>query len=200
MRRLLCILLSVLVLPAGHAVGRGRDFTKLEGCRLVTEYPFDGDSFFVRDRNGELHKFRLYACDAPETVEGEPWAERRLREQAEYFGCTPDQARQTGMAATRFVRKTLADPFTVYTRGDDARGSGVPRSYAFVMTASGRYLSELLIENGLVRRYRWIPALERDDLIPNEGTPGTFQRKLKKFEKEARQAGRGGWAYVKGDE
>ncbi len=56
-----------------------------------------------------------------------------------------------GKYAKQATAQLLSRPFTVTTRGTDARGnSAIGRIYAFVTTADGEDLGEEIIRNGLV--------------------------------------------------
>jgi hypothetical protein len=67
------------------------------------------------------------------------------RQQAAYFGITPDAAIQIGREASEFTKQALAKPFTIYTRWRHALGrSAIWRYYAIVVATDGRDLNELL--------------------------------------------------------
>jgi endonuclease YncB( thermonuclease family) len=122
----------------------------LEGCQLTRNDSNDGDSFHVR-HNGQDYIFRLYFVDTPESDEMFP---ARVQEQAEVFGTDTQRVLAVGKEATRFAARQLARPFTVVTQRQDARGmSRLPRYFAFVTTADGQDLGELLVAKGLARSY-----------------------------------------------
>ena len=73
----------------------------------------------------------------------------RLDEQRAYFGITREQAVAIAHESAAFTSKRLAAPFTVLTRWRSALGrSALGRVYCIVITAEGRDLNELLVENG----------------------------------------------------
>ena len=76
---------------------------------------------------------------------------KRSDEQAEYFGLTRAGAVKLGKEAKAFIATALQRPFTIQTRWHPVYGS--PRYYAFVFTADGNDLAELLVRNGLARIY-----------------------------------------------
>jgi len=122
----------------------------LEGCQLIRNDSNDGDSFHVR-HDGQDYIFRLYFVDTPESDELIP---ARVQEQAEVFGTNTQRVLAVGAQATRFTARQLARPFTVVTRRENARGmSRLPRYFAFVTTADGQDLGELLVAEGLARSY-----------------------------------------------
>src|SRR5450755_150163 len=130
------------------AQGSGRWVT-LTDCRYVPNPANDGDSFHVQ-ASGREYIFRLYFVDAPETDASLP---ERVAEQAKYFGLTLPQTLQIGLEAERFTCQKLAQPFTVRTCKQDARGrSRLPRYFAFVQTDTAD-LAEQLVANGLARVY-----------------------------------------------
>lgn len=134
---------------------------KLTGLRLAANQPGDADSFFVTDGTQTRH-LRLYLVDAPETDASDPTMARRLREQTRYFGLPDAQTTlRHGRAAREQIAVWLEKPFTAHTTGAAGLGrSSEPRVYAYVVTADGRDLGELLVEHGLARahgvgRARW---------------------------------------------
>ncbi len=130
------------------------DLVKLENLRWVEHPGNDGDSFRATDGQ-QLWYLRLYFVDCPETSADSETMARRVREQTRYFGL--DRHEDTiryGNLATERVREWLAQPFTAYTTHADAMGrSTLPRIYAFVVTADGMDLDQLLVKNGLARAY-----------------------------------------------
>lgn len=126
---------------------------RFDDVRLVDDPMNDGDSFLVRVTD-RVFRVRLYFVDAPECVTGWAGDVRRVREQMRYFGLQQeDQVVKYGLAARVFVEERLAKPFTVFTAFAAAPGlSAEPRVFAFVRTADGHDLGELLVENGLARR------------------------------------------------
>jgi competence protein ComEA len=160
----------------------------LKDCRLVRSEASDADSFHVK-AGGKEYIFRLYFVDAPET---DMSIEDRVREQAKYFGLTPEQTITLGEHARRFTREKLAQPFTVRTCMQDAMGrSKMARHYAFVETSEGD-LAELLTANGLARIHgaEAQPAGLR--------SPERYWDKLKRLEREAKQLKVGAWGAPSG--
>src|SRR4029453_16064911 len=62
---------------------------------------------------------RLYFVDTPE--EERVYADR-IAEQTAYFGISADAALEVGNEASEFTKRTLAKPFTTYTRWRRAPG------------------------------------------------------------------------------
>lgn len=127
---------------------------KLENLTLVEHASNDGDSFRATD--GETaYYLRLYFVDCAETGADSETMARRVREQTRYFGL--DEHADTieyGKKAAEQTRAWLAKPFTAYTSYADAMGrSSQSRIYAFVITADGHNLDQLLVEKGLARTY-----------------------------------------------
>ena len=160
----------------------------LQDCRLLRTESLDADSFHVKT-GGKEYIFRLYFVDAPETDMS--FADR-VKEQADYFNLTPEQAITLGEYAKRFTKEKLAHPFTVRTCMQDAMGrSKMERHYAFVETTEGD-LAELLVANGLAR-------LHGQEAQPaGLRSPERQWHKLKRLEAEAKQAKVGGWGAATG--
>ena len=177
-KRLLILFFSLV------AVARASDhWVTLKDCRLLPNPANDGDSFHVRAA-GREYIFRLYFVDAPETDERLP---ARVAEQAKYFGVSVPQALEIGLAAERFTRQKLAQPFTVRTCKQDARGrSRLRRYFAFVQTDTAD-LAEQLVANGLARVY----GAASD--APGMNTPEVEWRKLEQLQRKAQQEKIGGW-------
>ena len=78
-----------------------------------------------------------------------------MREQTRYFGLpTPADTLRFGRAAAARSRELLARPFTAHTAGTRGLGrSAEPRVYAFVTTADGADLADILVREGLARAY-----------------------------------------------
>src|SRR5437867_4133953 len=146
---------------SGPAILLGADLQKFTGVRLIENPSNDGDSFVVlaplrAGQAGErqMH-LRLYFVDCPESVATTDADAKRVREQARYFGITDaKKVFQYGHEAARFTHKALERPFTVYTAFAGALGrSPGGRVYAFVVTAEGTDLGQLLVENGYGRAH-----------------------------------------------
>ncbi len=161
----------------------------ITGLRLVEGSGGDADSFHVTNGQQTLH-LRLYLVDAPETSAADSTLARRVREQTRYFGLpTPADTLRFGRAAAARTQTLLARPFTAHTAGSRGLGrSTEPRFYAFVATADGEDLAEILVREGLARAYgvgRTNPA----------GVPQEDQRAhLADLELAAGLARRGIWA------
>ena len=107
----------------------------------------------------------------------------RIKEQGEYFGINEDDVLARGKEAKEFSQSQLERPFTVMTRFLDAMGrSDLPRNYAFIITAEGEDLGQVLVANGLARAWgQRAVGLE------------SIYDTLKGLEKEAQQHKRGAW-------
>jgi competence ComEA-like helix-hairpin-helix protein len=128
--------------------------TRLENLQLLPHPSNDGDSFHASDGK-ERYYLRLYAVDCPETGADSETMARRVREQTRYFGLgSHSDTVQFGKQATEQAARWLEEPFTAYTVFADAMGrSKEKRIYAFIVTAEGKDLDKLLVENGLARAY-----------------------------------------------
>lgn len=167
------------------------DWVRLEHCRFVDAAYNDADSFIVHTsrsfRGRKENRFRLYFVDAPETDMDSDFKQKRLREQAMYWGRDdPDVALQMGRRADRIVRRLLRGRFTVYTKGETAPTMGMPRYYALVRI-DDRWLGEQLVEQGLARIYG-----KGTDLPDGHSEPMHWSR-LKQLAREAKKTGRNGW-------
>lgn len=160
------------------------DWEVLEKCQLVDSGGNDGDSFLVK--YGDLSSvFRLYYVDTLETYNTYKY---RLQDQAEYFGIDEDDVIEYGKDATQFTKDYLKGNFTVYTKWEDARGSGKPRFFAIIETEEGP-LSNALVENGLARIY----GKPTTDAWPRGLSPRAQLSRLKRAEREARKSREGIW-------
>lgn len=147
----LLFLFLTLSLPVNANSG---GLQRLDNLRLVAHPSNDADSFRVTNGTEEYY-LRLYFVDAPETSADSPTMIRRLREQTSYFGLPRhEDTIRFGRTATEAVAEWLAEPFTAHTVFADAMGrSAVQRIFAFVVTAAGEPLDQLLVANGLARTY-----------------------------------------------
>lgn len=179
-------ILSALVLSFPlHA----RVWTELDNVSFEKNEANDGDSFHAR-RNSSEYLFRLYYVDTPETDLRYP---DRVKEQAEYFGVTPEQAVEGAKEAAAYVAKLLKDKnLTVYTRYADARGASSIKRYFAMVKIGERWLSELLIEQGYARVYGVGTEL------PDGTDEKTYWSRLHKLEKEAKENNRGLWGTASG--
>ena len=129
---------------------------------IQTEWA-DGDSFLIETGDREQHRIRLYGVDCLETTDTHDNDKRRLREQRRYFGISEsggsseksiELVKEYGKRAAAETAEALAKPFTIHTSFADARGDArFPRIYAFVTTADGKDLGELLVSKGLARAH-----------------------------------------------
>jgi competence protein ComEA len=162
---------------------------KFTDVRLAENPSDDGDSFIAMAGERRLH-LRLYFVDAPESVATTDADAKRVREQARYFGITDaKKVFEYGHQAADFTKRALDKPFTVYTAFASALGrSQGGRVYAFVITADGKDLGALLVENGLGRAYGSKRA------GPDGKPPAAIQQTLQKLEAEAMRQRKGIWA------
>lgn len=179
-----------LVLPMS---AWAQQLQKLHPCTLVETEWADGDSFAVRLPDGKEQTVRLYGVDCIEMhVQGDDSNARRLRDQRRYFGIADIlTAKSVGQAAKEETFRLLSKPFTIHTTFADGRGDGrFSRVYAFVETADGKNLSELLVSAGLARAFGVVRQLP-------DGTSGNeWAQQLKDLELTAARAGRGAWKYT----
>ena len=166
---------------------------KLQPCTLVETEWADGDSFAVRLPDGKEQTVRLYGVDCIEIhVQGDDSNARRLRDQRRYFGIADILiAKSVGQAAKEETFRLLAKAFTIHTTYADGRGDGrFSRVYAFVETADGKNLSELLVSAGLARAFGVVRQLPG-------GTQGNeWAQELRDLELTAARAGRGAWKHT----
>ncbi|MCU0782818.1 MAG: helix-hairpin-helix domain-containing protein, partial [Verrucomicrobia bacterium] len=161
----------------------------LDGCRLATNASAsaDGDSFHARHNDRE-YIFRLYFVDAPES---DATLTERAKDQAAYFGISPDDIPRAGRLASQFTRELISDTnITIITRWRNAGGrSTLARFYAivFVNGSNGANLAEELVAHGHARifglRANW----------PDGPRSTTFINKLKNLELSAREKKLGVW-------
>lgn len=168
------------------AQGRGKALEEFKACSMVPTEWADGDSFLIRTSQGVEHTIRLYGVDCLEATVTDDNDARRLREQRRYFGISeaggsPEKsielAQEYGKRAAVETAKALAEPFTIYTSFADGRGDPrFPRFYAFVTTADGKDLGELLVSKGLARAH----GLSRE--TPDGQHRDTYAEKLRDLE------------------
>ncbi|MCA1810114.1 MAG: helix-hairpin-helix domain-containing protein [Lentisphaerae bacterium] len=163
---------------------------EIGGCTLVDNAGNDGDSFRVRTPEDGEHVARLYYVDCPETTVGTPADAARVRDQTAWFGL-PSHAETVafGRQAAARTRALLPEPFTIHTSFAAAGGRGRDgRIYAFVVTADGRDLAEILVKEGLARVFgvrRETPAgVHRDEAV----------ERLRDLELAAALERRGAWS------
>jgi endonuclease YncB( thermonuclease family) len=172
-----------------------RPWETLAGCSYVADKNNDGDSFRVRDADGNEFTARLYYVDTPECTL--TYAER-ARLQGEYFGITLDETWKIGAKAKERTRELLREPFTVITRRANAGGRAKePRHYVFVQiqTAGGgtRSLAETLVGEGLALVKGVTPNL------PDGTKASAYVEQLKKLESAARKQRLGAWAVARAE-
>lgn len=146
-------LLALIFLIPLSALAASPTWEKIEGCTLVADGYRDGDSFTVRIAPRTFRVFRLYFVDAPEDSNDQRYPER-LADQAKYFGISTERAAELGDQAAKFAGDQLSKPFVVWTCWQVAPGqSKRQRFYSMIETADGRWLSSLLVSEGLARIY-----------------------------------------------
>ncbi len=180
------LLLALLFATALQAAPEYK-WEKIEGCTLVPGEWQDGDSFTVRVAPKTFRIFRLYFVDTPEDGSDKRFPER-VAEQAAYFGVSQERAFQVGDEAARFTAKTLgAKPFTIWTLWRDALGSSKRKRFYAMVEVDGRWLSSMLVENGLARIYGTRIQL------PDGTDSRTYLEKLAELKAKAIAEKRGGW-------
>jgi endonuclease YncB( thermonuclease family) len=161
------------------------EWQTLRGCRLIENDSNDGDSFHVK-ADGEERIFRLYFVDTPEAESG-GYVEGRVTEQAETFGITEEESVAMGKKAAAFTRAVLSRPFKVTTRGQGAMGaSKLKREYAFIETADGDDLGEMLVSRGLARSFG-------EDASPPGKTASALRSTYDSLEAKAKRERLGAW-------
>jgi competence ComEA-like helix-hairpin-helix protein len=161
------------------------EWETISSCRLIDNAANDGDSFHV-NADGEERIFRLYFVDTPEAESG-GYVEGRVAEQAEEFGITEEESVEMGKKAAAFTRAVLSRPFKVTTRGQNAMGaSALKREYAFVETADGEDLGEMLVGRGLARSFG-------EDAAAMGKSATSLRSKYDRLEAKARSGRLGAW-------
>ena len=177
--------------PTPKKAPAGKPWQKIEGCTWKADRWNDGDSFHVLTGSEPPEIVaRFYFVDTPEA---ETAYRDRIAEQAAYFGITKEQTVDIAHEAAAFTEKQLNAPFTVWTRWRSALGrSALGRNYVIIITADGRDLNELLVENGLARIYGTKTALfdGRDSK--------KYVARLAELEAKAKAEKRGGWRFTEG--
>jgi endonuclease YncB( thermonuclease family) len=158
-----------------------KPFERFDGCVMEPDEWTDGDSFRVRLQDGRLETFRLYYVDTTESRS----RGKRSDEQAAYFGMTRREAIELGKRAKAFTAAALRQPFTIQTRWRPVFGP--TRYYAFVYTADGSDLAELLVRNGLARIYGTRTP------TPDGRSSREYRARLMALEQLAKQQQVGGW-------
>lgn len=185
MQKLFFILGAALLLLAALPAFASGEWEELRGCRLIKHEANDGDSFHVK-ADGEERISRRYFVDAPESERAGQVA-NRISDQAETFGITEKESIEIGKKAAAFTRSVLSRPFAVLKRGQNAMGpSQLKREYAFVTTADGEDLGEMLVSQGLARSH------SEDAATPNSKADDLRDR-YDAFEAKARSEKTGAW-------
>lgn len=183
-RLLLFTLLFIATAPAAPEY----KWEKIEGCTLVPGEWQDGDSFTVRIAPRKFRIMRLYFVDTPEDGKDTRFPER-IAEQAKYFGVSVDRVQELGHEAAEFTKKKLsAKPFTVYTLWQDAMGSSKKSRYYAMVEVDGRWLTGLLVQNGLARIYG------KRITLPCGTSSREYLAILKASEDSAKRERLGGWS------
>lgn len=154
-------------------------------CVYLADKSNDGDSFLVQCGR-ERFFVRLYFVDAPETDLDFP---DRVRQQYDYFGVTADELTRGGSLARDHVQRVLAPRrFAVHTRKVFAQGRSKHARYYALVQVEGRYLHEILLEEGLARNRGTRVAL------PSGVKARAHANALQVVEDRARDFRKGVWA------
>ena len=155
-------------------------------CVYLGDKSNDGDSFLVQCGR-ERFFVRLYFVDAPETSMDFP---DRVRQQYEYFGVTLDQLTRAGLIAQGYVQRLLASRrFAIHTRKAFAQGRSKHTRYYGLVQVDGRYLHEILLEEGLARNRGSAVVL------PSGEKAKAHRSALQAIENRARAFRKGVWAH-----
>jgi endonuclease YncB( thermonuclease family) len=177
--------LIILALLATFSLASANEWQTIRNCLLMDNVSNDGDSFHVK-ADDEERIFRLYFVDTPETESG-GYVTKRVSEQAKEFGITEEQSVEIGKKAAAFTRAVLSRPFKVLTRGQNALGaSQLKREYAFVTTADGEDLGEMLVSRGLARSFG-------EDASTDRESSSELRAKYDRLEAEALRERLGAW-------
>ncbi len=173
--------LMVAILTLATLAPHAKPWERFDGCKLEPDEWTDGDSFRVRLPDRRLETFRLYYVDTTESRS----RGQRSDEQAAYFGLTRAGAIELGKEAKAFTATMLSEPFTIWTRWRPVFGP--TRYYAFVYTAQGEDLAELLVRRGLARIYGTRTP------TPDGTDSRQYRAKLLNLENQAKSEKLGGW-------
>ncbi len=179
--------LTILLVFSISAIGWGakpKPWDELSGCRIIPHSGNDGDSFHV-DHDGKEYIFRLCFVDCPESSDS---LQKRVEEQAEWWGIEERAVLLRGADATVFTRNFLKDEFTVFTRYDDARGRSVLKRNFAMIRVGNRFLCEALVKAGLARTYGY-PCV-----LPTGQSAKSYRAQLDLLEERARNERKGAWA------
>lgn len=210
-----CFALTMLVCwllgSMATAAPKGKAAEKWVEQQVVTlaKRQVDGDSFGITIKtpkgNPTDRTYRLYGVDCPESNAEDKVVENRIRDQAEYFGCKPEEIPGLGKTAAEFTEKLLnkGNP-VIRTRGiygkKVQKSPGRPQRYYALVEVTGpdgkrHWLHELLLEAGHGRAFGmaapWPPEIEtrHGEKVAEE----KFMESLKRLEKTARRDGLGVW-------
>jgi competence protein ComEA len=193
-RSILTALLVLACVSFGPSRSAAADpLQQFDNCTLEPAHWSDGDSFPVKLPDGKTVTVRLYGVDCLEmNIEGDETNARRLRDQRRWFGIVDIQtAKGVGEDAKAVVGDILTKPFTVYTAFADGRGDPrYKRVYAFVTTANGQNLAELLVQRGLARAF----GVTR--VGPDGTTAAEWKEHLADLELLAANKNAGAWAHT----
>ena len=189
-------ILLAWVLLVSHATVLAQSWERLDECEFFEGSHSDGDSVEVR-RGGRHYIFRLYFVDC---VEKNPASRARRAAQARYFGLNGSEttALRAAYLARNFTTNRLRKPFTIYTRWQavDPEGKN-PAMRAFVVTADGKDLSTLLVNEGLA-------IIRHGNTAVSDHPEGRSSREiatdLMKAEVAARAQKRGAWGLARSGE
>ena len=178
------LFLTLIPLFPARAAEAPREWETWDGCSLVADRFFDGDSFQVQ-YGKSIFVLRLYSADAPETDDGYG---ARIGEQAAYFGVTNAEVLRGGSAAKEFTAKFLATPFRVITRRKTAPGASRAERFYAIVERDGVRLDAALIQAGLAR-----PTTESAD-YPDAEAGHRRLSELRAVEQKAAFDRKGLWA------
>jgi endonuclease YncB( thermonuclease family) len=179
--------------PPSEKSSRKGGYEIFHNCTLAEDRTNDGDSFRILLPDGRREVFRLYYVDTPESAfkryaNGDT-NHARIRDQANYFGISPEEAVEIGKAGKKFTHELLgAAPFTVQTKWDDPFGDH--RYHAFILVSpekKPRFLHEQLVGKGLAR-LKTKPAP-----LPDGTSVEQHRRFLESLQSEAKRNRVGGW-------
>ena len=182
MVRVLAFFLPAFVLGAQVQAGTWKS---RYDCSLVENKYNDGDSFHVA-WHGREYIFRLYYVDTPES---DTTLEKRVAEQAEYWGVDPTRIPVLAKEASAFTQEFLKEGFTVYTQYDTARGRSKRKRYYGMVKVGDQYLSEALVRAGYARVYG-----NYVDMLPDGTSDDKYLTRLRAAERRAKRDALGGWA------
>jgi len=180
MKRILLALLTLF----SSALAASAAWQTWDGCTLVADQYFDGDSFQVK-RGGRVYVLRLYFIDAPETDQS---YRARVEEQAAFFGVSTAQALRGGAQARAFTERFLARPFRVFTRLQPAPGASRRQRHYAIVERDGWRLDAALVQAGLARVTSEVAN------FPNAEAGHRRSLDLRRLEEQAAESRRGLWA------